>query len=133
MTPEEKAEHWLDVAEYDLETAVAIQNSGRYLYTVFMCQQALEKLLKAIHIQQKGEEAPRTHNLVHLLELLTLPKKPEYLEIMAQLNAYYIKGRYPVYKQKLSQMLDPKSSQDFLTQTQEIFQWLKSQLLSSNP
>jgi HEPN domain-containing protein len=133
MTPEEKAEHWLDIAEYDLETAVAIQNSGRYLYTVFMCQQALEKLLKAIHIQQKGEEAPRTHNLVHLLELLTLPKKPEYLEIMAQLNAYYIKGRYPVYKQKLSQMLDPKSSQDFLTQTQEIFQWLKSQLLSSNP
>lgn len=51
MTPAEKIEHWLDIAEYDLETAVAMQNSARYLYTVFMCQQALEKLLKAIYIQ----------------------------------------------------------------------------------
>ncbi len=39
MTPEEKVEHWLDIAEYDLETAAAMQKSGRYLYTVFMCQQ----------------------------------------------------------------------------------------------
>ena len=128
MSPEEKIEHWLDIAEYDLETAVAMQNSGRYLYTVFMCQQALEKLLKAIHIHQKGEEAPRTHNLLRLLELLQLPQKPEHLQTMGQLNAYYIKGRYPVYKQKLSQMLDKKTSQTFLDETQEIFEWLKSRL-----
>jgi HEPN domain-containing protein len=133
MTPEEKVDYWLDIAEYDLETAVAMQNAGRYLYTVFMCQQALEKLLKAIHIQQKGEEAPRTHNLLQLFGLLDLPTKTEYLEIMGQLNAYYIKGRYPVYKQKLSQLLDSKSSQNYLKQTQEIFQWLKSHLRSSNP
>ena len=86
------------------------------------------KLLKAIHIHQKGQEAPRTHNLLRLLELLQLPKKPEYLQTMGQLNAYYIKGRYPVYKQKLSNMLDQQAAQSFLDETQEIFQWLKSQL-----
>ncbi len=59
MTPEEKVEHWLNIAEYDLEPAMAMQNSGRYLYTVFMCQQALEKLLKALYIQQKGEDRAR--------------------------------------------------------------------------
>ena len=133
MTPQEKVEHWLDIAEYDLETAEAMQNSGRYLYTVFMCQQALEKLLKAIYIQKKGEEAPRTHNLIHLFELVDLAKNVEYLKIMGQLNAYYIKGRYPVYKQKLSQLLDPKGSQNYLKQSQEIFQWLRFQLLSNNP
>lgn len=114
MTPEEKIEYWLDIAEYDLETAAAMQNSGRYLYTVFMCQQALEKLLKAIHIQQKGEEAPRTHSLTQLVELLDLSMSVEYLEIMGQLNAYYIKGRYPVYRQKLSHLLDARSAQTFL-------------------
>ena len=60
MTPAEKVEHWFDIAEYDLETAAAMQQSGRYLYTVFMCQQALEKMLKAIHIQQKERSAPDT-------------------------------------------------------------------------
>ena len=128
MTSEEKVEHWLDIAEYDLETADAMQKSGRYLYTVFMCQQALEKLLKAIHIHQKGEEAPRTHNLLYLFNLVNLPHQAEYLDALANLNTYYVEGRYPAYKQKLSQMLDEKTAQAFLNQTQEIFKWLKSHL-----
>lgn len=131
MTPEEKVEHWLDIAEYDLETASAMQNSGRYLYTVFTCQQALEKLLKAIHIQQKGAEAPRTHNLIYLLGLVNLPQRAEHLQTMTNLNTYYVEGRYPAYKQKLSQMLDKKTAETFLNETQEIFKWLKSQLLSN--
>lgn len=133
MTPQEKVEHWLDIAEYDLETAVAMQSSGRYLYTVFTCQQALEKLLKAIHIQQKGEEAPRTHNLLHLFRLLNLPQRMDYLQTMTSLNTYYLEGRYPAYKQKLSQLLDKKSAQAFLDETKEIFQWLKSQLPLNRP
>jgi HEPN domain-containing protein len=128
MTPEEKIEYWLDIAEYDMETAIAMQQSGRYLYTVFMCQQALEKLLKAIHIQQTGAEAPRTHNLLHIAELINLPRHAQYLQTMGKLNAFYIKGRYPVYKQKLSQILDQDTSQNFLDETREIFQWLKSRL-----
>ena len=37
MLPEEKVEYWLDIAEYDLETAAAMQNSDRYLYIAFTC------------------------------------------------------------------------------------------------
>ena len=133
MTPAEKVEHWLDIAEYDLETAAAMQVSGRYLYTVFMCQQALEKLLKAIYLQQKGEEAPRTHNLVYLLGLLNLPQQSEHLKLMTSLNTYYLEGRYPAYKQKLSQLLDQPTAQDFLTKTEELFKWLRSQLSSNKP
>jgi HEPN domain-containing protein len=105
MTPEEKARHWLDIADYDLETAEAMQKSGRYLYTVFMCQQALEKLLKAIHVQQEGTEAPRTHNLAYLYGLLKLPQRQEYQQTMVNLNIYYLESRYPSYKQELSQIL----------------------------
>ena len=103
------------------------------VYTVFMCQQALEKLLKAIHIQQKEEEAPRTHTLTYLFELLDLPANLEYLKTLSSLTIYYIEGWYPSYKQKLSQTLDQKTAQSFLNKTQEIFQWLKSQLPSTNP
>jgi len=127
MKLQEKIEHWLDIAEYDLETAVAMQNSARYLYTVFMCQQAVEKLLKALYLQQKGEEAPRTHNLTHLFDALELPDAPD-ADIYATLNAYYIKGRYPSYKRKLSQMLDKQTSQALLNRSGKTFRWLKSQL-----
>lgn len=133
MTPQEKVEHWLDIAQYDLDTAEVMQNSGRYLYTVFMCQQSLEKLLKAIHIHQKGQEAPKTHNLIYLFGLLKLPQRNEYLKTLGQLNTYYIEGRYPSYKQKLSQLLDKKTAQNFLDETKEIFKWLTSQLPLSKP
>ena len=43
MNNEEKYKYWLDIAEYDLETARAMYISGRYLYVAFMCQQAVEK------------------------------------------------------------------------------------------
>ncbi|RME75413.1 MAG: HEPN domain-containing protein [Chloroflexi bacterium] len=126
MELQEKVEHWLDIAEYDMETAAAMQESGRYLYTVFMCQQAIEKLLKALYIQQYGQEAPRTHNLLLLVSKLNLPAKSSYLQIMGQLNAYYIKGRYPTYKQKLTQLLSRQNARELLQDSQEIFQWLKS-------
>lgn len=52
MEISEKIAYWLDIAEYDMETAQSIHNNGRYLNAVFMCQQATEKMLKALHMQK---------------------------------------------------------------------------------
>jgi HEPN domain-containing protein len=35
------AQEWAERARYDLETARAMRESGRYLYVFFCCQQAL--------------------------------------------------------------------------------------------
>ena len=48
MTSQQKYEHWLDIAQYDLETAKSMLLSGRWLYVAFMCQQAAEKLSKGL-------------------------------------------------------------------------------------
>jgi HEPN domain-containing protein len=42
------SKHWTEQARYDLDTARAMFDSGRYLYVLFCCQQAVEKALKAI-------------------------------------------------------------------------------------
>ena len=44
MTLEEKYTYWLELADYDLESANAMFKTGRWFYVVFMCQQAIEKL-----------------------------------------------------------------------------------------
>ena len=38
----DKVDYWLKIADYDLETARAMLNSGRYLYVGFMCHQTKE-------------------------------------------------------------------------------------------
>jgi HEPN domain-containing protein len=42
------AEKWVAQAQYDIETAKAMFDTGRYLYVLFCCQQAVEKMLKAL-------------------------------------------------------------------------------------
>ena len=43
-----KSSYWLELADYDLETARAMLQTGRYLYVGFMCHQVIEKALKAV-------------------------------------------------------------------------------------
>lgn len=66
---EKDVRSWLDASRYDLETARALLKSRRYLYVLFMCQQAIEKILKACATVKTGEFPPRIHNLARLGEL----------------------------------------------------------------
>lgn len=50
MIPE--AKEWLDQAEYDFSVAKAMFNTKKYIYSIYMCQLALEKALKAIVAQR---------------------------------------------------------------------------------
>lgn len=130
MESREKVEYWLDIARYDLETAEAMLSSGRFLYTAFMCQQAFEKILKAVVIA-KGleEEPPKSHNLGFLLARLNLESIPPDMENVAnRLSAYYIESRYPNYKERLSKLVGKDEAENILEETKEAFAWLRSLL-----
>lgn len=43
----DKVTYWLDIADYDIDTAEAMYTTERWLYVAFMCHQAIEKTLKA--------------------------------------------------------------------------------------
>lgn len=60
-------EQWIERAEYDLETAISLLKGKRYLYVAFMCQQSIEKMLKA-YIASLGKNPPLVHNLLRLSE-----------------------------------------------------------------
>ena len=129
-----KIAYWLDISQYDLDTAEATFLSARYLHTAFMCQQAVEKMLKAVFLALScGEEPPRTHNLLYLLDLLGQDPMPEELtRTCSRLTAYYIETRYPDYKEKLSKLVDYDEAQRIFRKTKEVISWLES-LLPSNP
>ena len=45
---EEAVRNWVKSSEYDIRTAEALFRSGRYVYVIFMCHLAVEKILKAV-------------------------------------------------------------------------------------
>ena len=124
----EKIDYWLDIAEYDLKTSKAMLDTGRFLYTVFMAQQALEKLLKALYLKNKQEEPPFTHNLLYIAKATSLEFTVEQKEFLNKLTAYYIEGRYPLYKEKLSTLVDKEEADKVFNTATEMFSWIKSQI-----
>lgn len=120
---------WLERARYDLDTAKAMLNTRRYLYVAFMCQQSLEKILKAIIIE-KGGEVLRTHNLVRLAEMagvypfMTI----EFKDFLTDLTPYAVVSRYGDYKRKLSEIINKKMAIKYLDKTEEIFKWLRKRV-----
>ena len=121
--------HWLERSKYDLETAKVMLDAGRYLYVAYMCQQAVEKLLKAI-IAQHGKENLPIHNLNRLAESAELSGEltGERIDLLAELTAYNIEARYGDYKESLSEVVDIQKARILYDQTQELFQWLYTKI-----
>jgi len=124
----ESIQEWLKMSEYDLKTAAAMLKTKRYLYVAFMCQQAIEKILKAIYAQKRKELPPRTHNLLYLIDVLKLEVTDSDKVFLAQLNQFYLESRYPGKKSQLAKEMDKKKGREFLNSTKEVWECLKQML-----
>jgi len=119
---------WLSLAEYDLQTAQAMLDSGRYLYVIFMCQQSIEKILKAIYAYKKNEIPPRTHNLLYLIDVLEISMSEIDKKLLGELNQFYLGGRYPGKINELAKAMDHGKAIYYLDKTREVWQCLKQML-----
>ena len=128
MNAEDKFEYWLDIAQYDLESATTMLSGGRWLYVVFMCQQAIEKLAKGLYTLYIDDNIPRVHNIKSIIERfedkLPVEIPEEKYRLFEALSAYYLNNRYPDYMSKLSTQITEVEAKKMLTLTKEAFTWL---------
>jgi HEPN domain-containing protein len=117
--------HWVERSEYDPDTAKAMLDTGRYLYVGYMCQQAIEKLLKAMIAKLNKENLP-IHNLNRLAEVAEIANSLSIAEgdFLAELTPYCIEARYGDFKESLSEIIDKKGAETIYRQTREFFKWL---------
>lgn len=123
-------DNWLSLGEYDLATAQAMLDTKRFLYVGFMCQQAIEKTLKASFVKHHVSTPPYTHNLLRLVA--ELPWKAQIdaqmMETLEALNSYYIESRYTEDIKELAAVLTEGKAVEILSRTKELFEWIRSRL-----
>ena len=128
----ESVKYWLDIADYDIETAKAMLNTGRYLYVGFMCHQVIEKNLKAIIARDcvNDEIPPKIHNLQRLAEKagIFVKMSEEQKSVLRKLNPLNIEARYPDYKNSISANLDNDICQELVNETEGLQCWIREQL-----
>src|SRR5882724_1137421 len=131
MRPE--TEVWVEDAEYDLQSAKAMLDSGRYFFVVFMCHLTIEKLLKSVIVERQGLEPPRIHNLFGLIARAGLTIPAERHPLINELDNMSVVTGYPDGRRAIASTLTDENTTALYERTVELAQWLKQELTSSLP
>lgn len=129
--PENKfkpSEEWFAQADYDLGSAEAMFNSGRYIYTIFMCHLSIEKILKGLFAKKFEKDPPKIHDLIYLLKKIELELPCRHQDFLKTLNEVSVPTRYPDELEKLLKEYRQEEAQKLLNQTKELLLWLKGKL-----
>lgn len=124
-----KSHYWMDLAEYDIETARAMLQTDRYLYVGFMCHQSIEKALKAV-IAKNDVLPPKIHGLMKLAQLADVYEimNDNHKDLIDTLDPLNIAARYPEQKDKLSSTLTSERCKIILKETEDLLCWIQQQL-----
>lgn len=118
----EESKSWLAKAEDDLEKASVLFKAKKYDGASFYCQQAAEKALKAVMIEEKGLLL-KIHDLVKLGKELNLPNG--LLEPCKELTIAYTFSRYP----DTGMVKDVRNSTArFMNTAKGVVEWAKARL-----
>jgi len=120
-----ETELWLKFAEESYEDALYNWEGHRYGNTCFCCQQALEKILKAILVE-KGIRPPKVHDLMRLARLAKLKIDKEQAEELRAMTRHYFTVRYPDLNKELYR--DRLATKKSLEKMKEFYQWFKKKL-----
>jgi HEPN domain-containing protein len=113
--------HWHDGALEDWQVAADLIEKRRARHALFFMHLAVEKALKAQVCRHTGDLAPRTHNLVRLVEVAGLALSSEHFDLLAETNEFALSGRYPDTTLPMPSLDDAAAHRGKL---EEVFQWL---------
>jgi HEPN domain-containing protein len=121
MAPDAKP--WVEKSDYDLGSAEDMMRLGRYVH---VCQQALEKRLKALIIHRTQQMPARTHSLPRLAIDAGIQPTPDQGSLLAEMTKFSIETRYP--ETNPTEPLSKEHVQDHLDRTREFVQWCDQQM-----
>lgn len=121
------AERWYKQGLHDFENAKKNYKIKAYDVTLFLCEQSIEKILKAYYYQKFRKNPPRVHSIEKLMELVELSGELD--EFAVELDDYYLALRYPDVTEKMPyEMCDREDAKRGLEITEQLIKSLTNKL-----
>jgi HEPN domain-containing protein len=117
--------YWLDSSDDDFDTMMAMFESKRYSWSLFIGHLMIEKLLKALYVKINNEFSPFSHNLLRLAEKCKLDLKEEETLFFVTVTAFNINARYDDYKMSFQKTCTPEFSAKWLEEIKMKRLWIK--------
>ena len=100
----DKVTYWIEMSDYDFDTAKAMLETKRYLYVAF----SLSRLAEKSGLDKDMSE-----------------EQTDFIDELEPLN---IEARYPSYKERLMKSLTADRCKKLIEQTDKLRIWIKSKL-----
>lgn len=118
--------NWLNIATKDLRLAEASLDINEPLGVVFHLHASVEKLLKAIYEELRGNP-PKIHRLKKLaIDYCGIKLQEREKDLLDLLDKAFLDSRYPEDISIFEAEYNISSCKELINQTKEIIKWLKS-------
>lgn len=122
-----ETEMWWKQSLKDLDSAKKNLDIEEFYLVAFLCQQSVEKGLKALYIEKRHEMPPQNHSLIFLSNESGLPLK--FNTFLRTINKEFVVSRYPDAAYGVPyELYDRKMVSKMLSDSKEVIEWIKSQI-----
>jgi HEPN domain-containing protein len=129
MKIEDHIRYWLESAAHDWDTAENLFSTGKYDWCLFIGHLVLEKILKAIFVQDNENQfPPKTHNLIKLAENTHLSLTEDQKLLLDEINDFNLEVRYPQFKNEFYKKCTQPFTEKYFKEIEDVSKWLKSQI-----
>ncbi len=118
-------EYWIAGSDDDYETMIAMFDSKRFSWSLFIGHLMIEKLLKAYYVKVKSDYPPFIHNLLRLAEKAELSLTDDIKMQLVTITAFNINARYDDYKMSFKKQCTTEFTKEWIKNLKELRQWIK--------
>ena len=119
-------EYWIAGSDDDYETMIAMFDSKRFSWSLFIGHLMIEKLLKAYYVKVKSDYPPFIHNLLRLAEKAELNLTDDKKEQLVTITAFNINARYDDYKMSFKKQCTTEFTEKWINKLKELRPWIKT-------
>jgi len=119
-------EYWIVGSDDDYETMIAMFDSRRFSWSLFIGHLMIEKLLKAYYVKVKSDYPPFIHNLLRLAEKAELSLTDDIKKQLVTITAFNINARYDDYKMSFKNLCTTEFTEEWIEKLKELRLWIKT-------
>ncbi|MGD9159751.1 MAG: HEPN domain-containing protein [Desulfobacteraceae bacterium] len=101
---------------------------GDYTWALFIGHLVLEKLLKALYIQNLSDTPPFIHDLLRLAENSHLSLTEYQKDILDTITTFNIRARYDDYKMEFHKKCSKEFTNKWIDNIEVMTKWIKEKL-----
>lgn len=125
-------DYWMKTARNDFTTMNGLFKIKRYSDSLFFAHIVIEKLLKGLVVKNTKKQPKYIHNLLILAEDAKLNLNEAHWNLLAEINRFNIRARYPDEKLKFYKLCTKKYTENYIIKIRKFYRKLCQLLNEKN-